>query len=451
MHRLRSLCLTLLDTLWFLPALIVCLSGAAAVGLVELESFAGGELARRWPRLLGAGAQGARGMLSAIATAMITVAGVVFSVTIVALSLAASQYSPRVLRNFMSDRPTQTVLGAFVGIFTYCLIVLRTIRGPAEEGFVPSAAVLGAVFLALVGVALLIYFIHHAATAIQAPYIVSRIAQDTTQAIDRLYPPEAEASRSPGRQTPPGALPGAWTPLPAQVSGYLVGIDADQLLRLAVDHSVVIAMAARIGEFVAEGRPLVCVSGARAVEARTRKALLRCLTIQRERTVDQDVPFGLQQLVDVAMKALSPGIQDPTTAAMCIDQLGALLMRLSNRRFQGPYRCCDGLVRVIVEGADYASMVSLAFAAIIDHAGDQLEVYDRLLVALARIEQVAVDEDRRAVLVRQVDALIERAAGADVVQVRREALLREARALRGRLAAPAATLDAPACALPCGQ
>ncbi|MGE5864799.1 MAG: DUF2254 family protein, partial [Rhizobacter sp.] len=139
MKRLRLIWLRLLGSLWFVPTLVTAGCMSLAVGLVEAGTWVEIDLARDWPLLFGAGANAARSMLSAIATSMITVAGVVFSVTIVALSLASSQYSPRVLRNFMGDRPTQLVLGVFVGIFAYCLVVLRTIRSMDEgDGFMPS-------------------------------------------------------------------------------------------------------------------------------------------------------------------------------------------------------------------------------------------------------------------------------------------------------------------------
>ncbi|HUG21711.1 DUF2254 domain-containing protein [Piscinibacter sp.] len=435
MHRLRTLWSDLLDSLWFLPALIVGASVAAAVGLVELQGLLSDGAADRWPRLLGAGAEGARGMLTAIATSMITVAGVVFSITIVALSLAASQYSPRVLRSFMSDRPTQVVMGAFVGIFAYSLIVLRTIRSPEEDAFVPSLAVLGAMFFAFVGVALLIYFIHHLAKAIQAPYIVARIAGDTTQAIERLFPSEVGTpAPSFGRDSPPGAVPDEWVPLPAQRTGYVVGIDGERLLSLAAEHSVVLRIVPHVGDFVIEGMPIVCMSGRRAPDEKTTGALVECFTVGRERNVHQDAPFGIQQLVDVAMKALSPGINDPSTAIACVDHLGALLVCLSKRRTEGPFRCRDGILRVIAEGPDFASMVSLSFDAITDHAGDHAEVLERLLDTLARIEEATLDRARRAALLRQLDAVVQRIAAAKLAQQRREALLRRGSELRGRCA-----------------
>jgi uncharacterized membrane protein len=178
MSRLRALWWRISGGLWFVPSVMVLTAVVLALVLVEAEgSF--GNLAKKMPRLFGAGAEGAREMLSAIAGSMITVAGVVFSVTLVALSLAASQYSPRVLRTFMSDKPTQVVLGVFVSVFAYCLIVLRTIRGEQEGSFVPSLAVLGGIALAFVAIGFLVFFIHHLATAIQVSTIVSRVTNGT--------------------------------------------------------------------------------------------------------------------------------------------------------------------------------------------------------------------------------------------------------------------------------
>ncbi len=141
-----------------------------------------------WPRLLGAGAAGARGMLATIAGSMMTVVGVTFSMTLMTLALASSQYTSRILRNFMRDRVTQVVLGSFAGIFTYCLIVLRTIRGGDEGGFIPSLSVAVSVVLAIGGIGALIFFIHHIAASIQASSIIASVAAETLVAVDRLFP-----------------------------------------------------------------------------------------------------------------------------------------------------------------------------------------------------------------------------------------------------------------------
>src|SRR5690606_24274390 len=156
-----------------------------AFGMIELDERLGGDWLQRWPQLFGAGVEGSRGLLTAIATSIVTVAGVILSITVVALAQASSQYSPLVLRNFMQDRANQTVLGGYGGIFVYCLIVLRSTRG-GEDAFVPSIAVFVALLHAIAAVGCLPYFIHHIATVLQATSILQMVAGTTLKAIDAI-------------------------------------------------------------------------------------------------------------------------------------------------------------------------------------------------------------------------------------------------------------------------
>jgi hypothetical protein len=176
------------------------------------------ELQERWPRLFGASAEGARSLLSAIATSMLTVAGTVFSITLAVLSLAASQYSPRVLRSFMADRPTQLVLGVFVAVFVYCLVVLRTLRG-GETPFIPSLAVLAGILLAVAAVAFLVFFIHHLATSIEASSILARITTGTLQAVEDLFPEQVGAELDESAQDIAACAIHAWRPVRAPETG----------------------------------------------------------------------------------------------------------------------------------------------------------------------------------------------------------------------------------------
>ena len=169
------------SSFWFVPAVIVVGAVGLAAGLITLDVTVELHVAKRWPLIFGSGASGARGLPSSVAGSMITVAGVVFSITMVALALTSSQYTSRVLRNFMRDRMNQVVLGVFVGIFAYCLVVLRTIRGGDEGAFVPSLAVLGGLVLAFVGIGYLIFFIHHISMSIQASRIIAAAAEETTE------------------------------------------------------------------------------------------------------------------------------------------------------------------------------------------------------------------------------------------------------------------------------
>ena len=432
MHRITSLWLALRSSLWFLPSLILCFGVLAAIGLIELQPVLDVEYSKRWPRLFGAGAEGSRGMLSAIATSMITVAGVVFSITVVALSLAASQYSPRVLRNFMSDRPTQAVLGAFVAIFAYCLIVLRTVRGPEEGGFVPSLAVLGGVVMAFVGVFLLVYFVHHVASSIQVSSILERIATETREAIGRLFPEQLGSPAKGADRHEHRALSEAWSDIVSARTGYLVGVDSDGLLARAEEHSLVVQIVPRVGEYVIENLPVLRVAGSAALDARGREELLACLSFGRQRTVHQDAPFGLQQIVDIALKALSPGIHDPSTAISCIDQLGGLMVAMAARDIPGPFRSSKGQLRLVAEGPDFASMLALSFDAVTDHAADHAEVYASLLQTLDRIAAATPCGARRRLVIAQLDVVLESATRAGLAPWRHAALERQWSAVRAR-------------------
>ncbi|WP_157265740.1 DUF2254 domain-containing protein [Azohydromonas aeria] len=436
MSPIREMWLRLQGSLWFVPTLVVAGCIALAVLLIEAHGWVELDLARRWPRLFGAGTDGARSMLSAIATSMITVAGVVFSMTLVALSLASSQYSPRMLRNFMNDRPTQLVLGVFVGIFVYCLLVLRTVRGDDDgPGFLPSLAVIGGVVLALFGVALLIYFIHHVATSIQVSSILERIAGDTAVAIDRLFPQVLGKGLS-SNEDGPDELPRRWHDVAAPATGYLVGVDDEGLLRFAAQHRRVVQMAHCVGDFVIEGRPLARVSGDSCLDDADARALCRLFSLQRQRTVHQDAPYGLQQIVDVALKALSPGINDPTTAVMCIDHLGALLARLAGRHVPSPYRSDEQGLRVVAKGPDFESMASLALDPVTEHARGDTQVLARLLRTLQVLEGCTVMPARRLALQRRLALVMDGISRNVAAAARRDELLEQGRLLALRLAAP---------------
>lgn len=296
-NKLLQLWDGLRSSLWFIPSLIVLGTVVLAVALIETDSYGNREsLSEEWPRLFGAGAAGARGLLAAIASSMITVAGVTFSITIVALALASSQYTSRILRNFMRDRANQTVLGAFVGVFAYCLIVLRTIRGGDEGVFVPAVAVFVAVLLAFVAIGFFIFFIHHVAESIQASSIIEAAAEETLRAVDRLFP--AEVGEAPAERVENGDVRDlanrAWAPIPARKTGYIQRVDANALFDVARAFGAVVRMEKGIGEFIIDASPLVSVTGQLPDEAFIRK-LNATYTIGRHRTIDQDAAFGIRQ------------------------------------------------------------------------------------------------------------------------------------------------------------
>jgi uncharacterized membrane protein len=334
MNRLKQLWGILRSSFWFVPSLIVTVSIVLAVALIGVDFAESEQWLARWPRLFGVGADGARGMLSTIAGSMMTVVGVTFSMVLMTLALASNQYTSRILRNFMSDRVMQVVLGVFAGIFTYCLIVLRTIRSGEDGVFVPSLAVSFSVVLAMGGIGILIFFIHHIAASIQAANIIAAVADETMLAVDRLFPERFGDGRVDDDEDVPAPPPlpaWDWQPVPARGNGFIQSLDNATLLRLARENKTVVRMERAIGEFVIHGTALASIDLEDPPGKEIITALQAAYTIDRHRTVEQDSAFGIRQIVDMALKALSPGINDTTTAVMCVDYLSAILARLASQ------------------------------------------------------------------------------------------------------------------------
>ena len=424
------------SSLWFLPTLMVSGSILLAIGLVYAGGIVDDQMVQRFPRIFGAGAEGSRGLLTAVASSMITVAGVTFSITIVVLSLASSQYSPRILRNFMSDRFNQVVLGTFLGIYVYCLIVVRTIRS-GDDPFVPSIAVLASLLLALIGVGVLIAFIHHIIASIQAEHIIAAAAHETLEVIDELFPgPVGDPLTDQHPKLQRIAEGAAWLPLMAETSGYIQRVDGEGLIDLAERYGGMIRMDRAIGEFCVEGTPLVSINAGAAeaaftVEAENRRRLLdqidgdlpddaaklKQLTsvandkfaLSRVRTVDQDAGYGIQQIVDIALKALSPGVNETTTAVTCIHHLSSILGKLADRRIETPHRGRDSTLRVIASKPTFGAIVDLSFDGIRRYAAGNLVIFDELFRTIETVAGLVRDPDRLEVLRHQTALTAEQA------------------------------------------
>jgi uncharacterized membrane protein len=393
--------LRLETSIWVIPAL--CL--LCAIVLSAVAHAIDGRLSPDddgW-YLFGGGPEGARALLSTLAASLITVTGVVFSVTVLVLQLASNQFSSRALRTFMRDRGPQLVLGIFVGSFLYALLALRTVRDQGEtfERNVPALTVWLALVLAFVCIVALIYFIHHIAQSIRVVSVLSRIGDDGRRQLAQLYPDGlGRESRDPERRRPDGP-PVAVVPHRG-TSGVLVAVDAGALWR-AVPPGVTVAVAAQIGDFVARGGPLFEVWGdAGAVDA---GALAAATTIGAERTVRQDLLFVFRELVDVAGRALSPGIHDPTTAVQALDQLHDLLRALVRRRFPAPYRETDrGELRLVLPRPDWDAYVALAVDEIRRAGEREIQVVRRLRHLLLDLGSVA-PAHRRPPLERELALL----------------------------------------------
>ena len=409
MNTLKAFWRNLRTSFWFLPSLIIGAGIALAVALIEVDSTRSGQWQAHWPRLFGASAAGARGMLSTIAGSMMTVVGVTFSMTLVTLALASSQYTSRILRNFIGDRITQVVLGIFAGIFAYCLIVLRTIRSGDEGGFVPSLAVFFAVVLAMGGIGVLIFFIHHIAASIQAASIIASVADETLVAVDRLFPGKLGQEPVDDEEDPARLLlpKQNWQAVPAKRNGYIQRVDNAALLCLARKHKTVVRMERGIGQFVVHNTPLASLALADPPAKEIVATLQEAYTIGRHRTLEQDAAFGIRQIVDMALRALSPSVNDTTTAVMCVDYLQAILACLAPRGIPSLHRYEDGELRIIAIGPTFAGLVAESFDQIRGSASGNLGILLRMLGSLHTIANLAASPSRRQVLCEQVECIAE--------------------------------------------
>jgi uncharacterized membrane protein len=391
------------------PALIVAVSIGVALAFIEVDSSGGKQWLPGWPRLFGVGAEGARGILSTIAGSMMTVVGVTFSMTLMTLALASSQYTSRILRNFMRDRVTQVVLGIFAGIFVYCLVVLRTIRSGDEGEFVPSLAVSVAVILSMGGIGVLIYFIHHIASSIQASNIIASVADETLLAVDRLFPERlGHGPFDDDEDQTMLPLPERnWQAVPVKGNGYIQSVDSAALLRVAREHKTIVRMEHGIGDFVVQNTTLVSLALENPPEDEFLEDLQAAFSIRRHRTLQQDSAFGIRQIVDIALRALSPSVNDTTTAVMCVDYLTAILARLVERNIPSSHRFEDGELRLIAVESTFAGLLAASFDQIRVSATGNVDIMLQMLGAIQTIAGLTASPSRRRALSDQVQRLAE--------------------------------------------
>jgi uncharacterized membrane protein len=372
-------------SLWIVPSICTLVAAVLAFLLIEIDRWTGSR-ALALPWTFAGGAESARAVLSTIAGSMITVAGTVYSLTIVVLTLASSQFAPRILGTFMRDRTNQVVLGFFVATFTYCLLVLRAVRGGPQDEFVPGVAVTGGLVLTLLSLGMLIYFIDHIFHSIQVSSILAQVAAATEAQIRHLYP-TAWQPRVPPPPSPP--LPQTAVPVLAPRSGYLQFVDYAALLDLAVRADLVLYQEHSTGAFVAAGTPLLFVSPPEGATPFLQTAVYRAFAVGTRPTMQQDVAFGLRQIVDIALKAISPAVNDPTTALNCLDHLGAILVCLADRQLPaGVGRDAQDHVRLVVHERDFADYVRLAFDQIRHYGASDHVIMVHMLDVIAQVAPV---------------------------------------------------------------
>lgn len=367
---------------------------------------------RYWGVLFSVSPEGARAILSTIAGSMMTVAGVTFSITIVVLNLASTQFGPRLLRNFMQDRSTQFVLGTFVASFIYCLLVLRSTQTISTEIFVPSFSVTLAVILAFLSVGVLIFFIHHISTSIQADQVIEGVSRELKQNIHRIFPDELE-KKSEGLAKRISIIQERKKEhfhqqnIIACDNGYLQAIDQEGLLQMAKDNDYLIHLKLRPGQFVVEGSVIVNVSSEEKFDEGLTGAIINAFILGGQRTPEQDAEYSIHQLVEIAIRSLSPGINDPYTAIACIDQLGSALCKLAGRKL--PSSSCfddEGILRLRTKAYTYSGMLNASFDQIRQYGLDSVAVTIRMLEVLTVISIQTCNPDQRKAIHRQANMIL---------------------------------------------
>lgn len=395
--RLIKFLSDLTDAFWLLPAAMVIAGILLALGLLRID--VSGMLpdwltSSIW--IYNGGGTGARTLLGTIASSMIGVAGTVFSITIAALSLAAGQMGPRLLRNFTRDRGNQVTLGAFLGTFSYALMVLRAVRTEQESMFTPHLSLTVGVVLAFACVATLVYFVGHMADRINVDTVVELVSGDVHEAIVSV-----STERDQAAPPPPSFWDGAAV-VTDKRGGYLRHLDAPALAAWAAEKGTALRLLRRPGDYIFPGAPIalmtVAVDGVAA-------AIAKHSALAPSRGGANDVEDALRQLVEVAVRALSPGINDPHTAMSVLDRLGAVLCELAGCRLDSGVWLHEGTLVLQTPGVGYERLAGLMLHMIRQNAGGQPAILIRMLDVLAQVATCEGDPARRVILVHHADLI----------------------------------------------
>ena len=397
--RVRKFLSDLAETFWVVPAAIVVLGIVGAVGLVQIDRSG---LVPTWllrsAWLYNGGGTGARTLLGAIAGSTIGVAGTVFSITIAALSLAAGQMGPRLLRNFTRDRGNQVTLGAFLGTFSYALMVLRSVRTQDEGSFIPYLSLNVGIALAFVCVGTLVYFVGHMAGRINVETVIGIVSEEVLAAMRRLTTDAPQPA-------PPGAE--VWhdaRPVPDPRHGYLQQLDENGLANWAAERRIAIRLLVRPGDYVFPGAPIaLAIPTTQGVAEAVRDAT----ALGPQRLSSADLEFAVRQLVEVAVRALSPGINDPHTAIGVLDRLGAALCGIVDLHLPSGVILRDNRAVLVVPSFEYSGLADAMFHMIRQNGSGSTAVLIRILEVLTSVLKCERNPARIAVLQRHADLVMQ--------------------------------------------
>jgi uncharacterized membrane protein len=410
--RLKRLWASISTSLWFIPSIMTLGAIVIAFFFIQLDREVKYKLISVNWYMYGGSASGARTLLSTIAGSMITITGVVFSITLVALTLASSQFGPRLLRNFIKDKGNQVVLGTFISTFIYSLIVLLSIRGLEENSFVPKISIIVAFAFSLGSFGVLIYFIHHVSSSIQADNVIHSAYRELCDAIEKLmddtaiHPPiivdklltEYSSSTVP------------LMPFYATRTGYIQAIDYHTACKIARDENAVIELFYLPGEFIVDKTYLGNIQCTASTQVELMDSLTDLYILGNMRTPEQEIEFGINQIVEIAMRALSPGINDPNTAIICIHWLGAAIVEISKKHFPpGIITDDDGNLRVVRKVHSYQTIVHMAFDQVLLYGSSNPAILQKMLETLQSTSEISFDNNLKRELKLMAEKVLRRA------------------------------------------
>jgi len=408
----RAVWLGIKASYWFIPSLLTLAAFLLALGMIHLDRSGVSE------SLLSSGwfersrPEGARAQLTVIASAMIAVSSTVFAITIAAVAYASGNYGPRLLTNFMNDRGNQISLGVFIATFAYNLTVLRVVRSAEEvvsgagrppgstEAFVPQLSMLVSAGTVAVAVIVLVYFLHHIPASIRIDAVLGDIGRRLVGDIEKRFPKEGGATE------PEERISGE--PVNATGIGYIQIVDFEELDEIARKERLAIALRVRTGDFIHPHLPVVEVKG--EVSGDLRERILDCFSLGESRTPTQDLEFLIDELVEIALRALSPGINDPFTAITSMHWMGAALAKLADRDLiEGPEQEDYDTHRIQPLADDFGHFVRRSFGAVRSSVATNPLAARMCLEVLSGVAAGATSAERRSALLEEARALVAQA------------------------------------------
>jgi uncharacterized membrane protein len=393
-----------MSSLGFVP--ILCVLGGVALSFGTIAVDRAGSLV---PRSISGDPDAALAVLTTVAASMVTLTGLVLTITMVVVQLATGQFTPRVLRTILRDRPSQFAIGIFVATFAHATLVMREVRHPTPsepKGFVPGFAILVAFVLILISIMVLVSYVNHVGQSLRAASLIDSVGDDTRQRLLELYPEDAPAE--PESDLPRGEPEQV---VPVDTPGVLFRIGVDELVELAASEGVTLVFRVRLGDFVPSGAPIVDVYGGRVDP----HAVTQLLAFGKERTLHDDIAYGLRMLVDVAVRAVSPTGGDPTTAVQALDRIHDCLRLLVTRPIPtGRHWDDGGTLRVVVRTLSWEGFVHVALDELRHWSIDSIQVTRRIaallddLISIAPAERRAPLEEQRRLLRRVAERTYER-------------------------------------------